>query len=416
MLKSIKIRIYPNNNQEIYINKLLGSYRFVYNKCLDKKKNAYLINKTNLELKELSTYFHQDLTKDSEFEFLNEHNTKVLKQSIINLTEAYKRFFINGSGYPKFKTKRDIQSARFPKEAISTKNNYQSNELSLTTQLKNLKFVCSNRDKFYLTKHKSNIKSATLIKTKSGKYFLSILVDGDIDKQLSKPINNIVGVDVGIKNFIVCSDGQIFDNIKSIRNNEKQLIKLQQQLSKKIIGSQNRYKVKLKLAKKYEKISNIKINYIHNITSQLVRENQTIVIEDLNVKGMMKNHSLAKSIQELSINEMFRQLKYKCDWYDRNLVIIDRWFPSSKLCSKCGYKYQNLKLSEREWLCPNCNTLHDRDYNAAKNIKCEGNKIIIGQRLPELTLADYPLMDDKVEMPLKSNDRLKQERMLNSER
>lgn len=409
MLKAVKIRIYPNKEQATYINKLLGCYRFVYNKCLDKKKTAYLTDKSNLGLKEMGAYFHQELTKSEELSFLKEHNTKVLKQSIINLTESYKRFFVNGNGFPKFKSKHDSnQSARFPEESISSKNDYLTSKLTLTAQLKNIKFECSERDKKYLQKYKDRIKSASISRTKSDKYYLSILVDGNIEKELPKPINDIVGIDMGIKDFMVCSDGQVFENIKSIRNSQKTLIKLQRQLSKKVIGSHNRYKAKVKLAKKHEKISNIKINYIHSITSQLIRENQTIVIEDLNVKGMMKNHSLAKSIQELSIYETFRQLKYKSEWYGRNLIIVDRWFPSSKLCSNCGYKYQNLSLNEREWICPICGTKHGRDYNAALNIENEGKRIL-GQRLPEVTLVDCPLTDDKAEMPLKSNDRSKQE-------
>jgi putative transposase len=292
-------------------------------------------------------------------------------------------------------------------EGISKLNTYSDSRVTLGKTLQKVKFECSERDKNYLTNHKDKIKSATLSRTKSDKYFLSILIENYITEQ-SKPINDIIGVDVGIKDFMVCSNGQVFDNLKLKRKNEKTLTKLQRQLSKKVVGSHNRYKAKIKLAKKHEKLNNIKINYIHNITTQLVRENQTIVIEDLNVKGMLKNHCLAKSIQDLSISEPFRQLKYKCDWYGRDLVVIDRWFPSSKLCNVCGYKYKNLSLKERVWTCPDCGTHHDRDYNAATNIMKEGKRLI-GIRYPEFTLVDYPLMDEHSEMNLRSNDRLKQE-------
>jgi putative transposase len=228
----------------------------------------------------------------------------------------------------------------------------------------------------------------------------------------------------------------VFNNLKLKRNNEKTLIKLQRQLSKKqLVGtgeyrlnkygnkvetnkpSNNRYKARVRLVKFQEKLNNIKINYIHNITTQLVRENQTIVIENLNVKGMLKNHCLAKSIQDLSINEAFRQLKYKSEWYGRDLIIIDRWFPSSKLCNVCGYKYKNLSLKERHWTCPDCGTQHDRDYNAATNIMKEGKRLI-GTRYPEFTLVDYPTMDDRLSNEvLKSSDRLRQEeKSTNSER
>jgi putative transposase len=407
MLKAIKVRLYPTETQCSYINRLCGSYRKVFNMCLEKKITAYNTDKTNIGLTELGHYIHHDLTKNDELSYLQEHNTKVLKQSVIDLLDSYKRFFVNNTGFPKFKSKHDKQSVRFPLEGISKLNTYSDSRVTLGKTLQKVKFECSERDKNYLTNHKDKIKSATLSRTKSDKYFLSILIENYITEQ-SKPINDIIGVDVGIKDFMVCSNGQVFDNLKLKRKNEKTLTKLQRQLSKKVVGSHNRYKAKIKLAKKHEKLNNIKINYIHNITTQLVRENQTIVIEDLNVKGMLKNHCLAKSIQDLSISEAFRQLKYKCDWYGRDLVVIDRWFPSSKLCNVCGYKYKNLSLKERVWTCPDCGTHHDRDYNAATNIMKEGKRLI-GIRYPEFTLVDYPLMDEHSEMNLRSNDRLKQE-------
>jgi len=271
MLKAVKIRVYPNKEQEVYISKLLGCYRFVYNKCLDRKKTAYLTDKSNLGLRDLGNYFHQDLTKTEEFNFLTEHNTKVLKQSILNMIDSYKNFFINGSGFPKFKSKHDNkQSCRFPEEAISSKNDYQTSKLTLTSQLKDLKFRCSDRYKNYLTKHKLNIKSATLSRTKSGNYYLSILVDGDIENKFNKPINNIIGIDLGIKNFIITSNNKCFDNINIKRNNQKRLIKLNRQLSKKVNGSNNKNKCRKRLAKYHEKLNNIKENYLHQITNLLL--------------------------------------------------------------------------------------------------------------------------------------------------
>lgn len=377
MLKAVKIRIYPNKEQEVYISKLLGCYRFVYNKCLDKKKTAYLTDKSNLGLKDLGNYFHRELTKTEEFNFLTEHNTKVLKQSVLNMLDSYKRFFINGSGFPKFKSKHDNkQSCRFPEETISSKNDYQTGKLTLTSQLKNLKFRCSDRYKNYLTKHKSNIKSATLTKTKSGNYFLSILVDGDVERVLNKPVNDIVGVDLGIKDFVITSKNQRFDNLKLVRNNQKKLARLNRQLSKKVNGSNNKNKCRIKLAKYHEKLNNIKENYLHQVTNKLLNENQVVAMENLNVKGMLKNHNLARSIQELSLNRFKSILIYKSDWYGRYVVEIDRFYPSSKLCSNCGYKNDNLTLKDREWLCPVCGANHDRDLNASKNIEREGNRLL----------------------------------------
>ena len=429
MLKSIKVRLYPNNIQSDYINRLCGSYRKVYNMCLEKKIEVYNIDKTNFTFGDMGNYFHQELTKIDEFNYLNEHNTKVLKQSIIDLMDSYKRFFINNNGFPKYKSKHDKESCRFPIDAISTKNIYSDSRITLTKQLKNIKFECSDRDKKYLTKYRDKIHSATLLRTKSDKYFLSILIENILEPIL-KPINDIIGIDIGIKNFMVCSNGQIFENLKLRKKNEKKLIKLQKQLSKKQLiptgefklnkynklveikrSSKNREKSRIRLAVANEKINNIKSDYIHNITTQLVRDNQTIVIEDLNVKGMMKNHCLSKSIQDLSINETFKQLKYKSEWYKRDLIMIDKWFPSSKLCSVCGYKYNNLKLHEREWICSDCGTHHHRDKNASVNIENEGKRVV-GMRCPELTLVDCPTMDDiDSDVVLKSSDRMKQEKI-----
>jgi len=389
MLNAIKIRLYPNKTQANYINQLLGCYRLVYNKCLDKKKTAYVIDKTNIGLNGLGNYFHQELTKDPDYSFLGEHNTKVLKQSILNMLESYKRFFVNGNGFPKFKSKHDNkQSCRFPEEAVSSLNDYETGKLMLTKQLKDLHFRCSDKYKTYLNKHKSGIRSATLTRTKSGNYFLSILVDGSLDKQVPSPVNDIVGVDLGIKDFIVCSDGKTYGNIKIKRNNEKMLVKLNRQLSKKTNESKNKNKARIRLAKYQEHLNNIKEQYLHQVTNQLINENQVISMESLDVKNMMSNHKLARSIQELSLSHFKSMLIYKADWYGRYVVEVDKWFPSSKLCSVCGYKKSDLTLSDREWICLNCGTHHDRDFNAAQNIKKEGQRILIGSRSPEFTLVD----------------------------
>ena len=192
MLKALKIRLYPNDEQVNYVSNLLGSYRFVYNKCLDRKIKTYTNDKVNLGLKELGNYFHQELTKDENYVWLSNHNTKVLKQSVINLLDSYKRFFVNGTGFPKFKSKHDnVLSCRFPIEAISKKNDYKSGKLTLSG-IKNIKFKTSDKYINYLDKYKTGIKSATLSKTKSGKYFLSILVDTNEVKFVNEPINELL--------------------------------------------------------------------------------------------------------------------------------------------------------------------------------------------------------------------------------
>ena len=411
MLKAIKVRLYLNDNQATMINSLLGSYRFVFNQCLDYKKTRYETDKTNTSFSDLGHYFHQNLR--NEHEWLKEHNTKVLKQSIINLDHSYKNFFKQGKGYPKFKSKHDEQKVRFPEEAISSKTfDEETSRLNLTTNIRNLKFECSDRDRNYLYKNKKLIKSITIVKTKTGKYFASILIDGALLKTV-KESNNCVGIDLGIKTLLTFSNGETINNPKWIRGNEKQLKKKHKQLSKKVKGSNNRNKARLVLAKLHERIRNQKQDFLHNITTKIINENQVIILEDLNVSGMLKNHKLAKSIQELGLYEMRRQLEYKSKWYGRELIFVSRWYPSSKTCCECGWKNNNLTLKDREFICEECGNVIDRDMNAAINIENEGMRIYnekIGQRLSELTLVDLPLMDDRLSNEvLKSNVRLKQE-------
>lgn len=412
MLKAIKIRLYLNQEQTKTINSLLGSYRFIYNQCLNYKIERYKNNKQNTSLSDLGKYFHGEIR--NEYDWLKEHNTKVLKQSIINLEQAYKNFFKQNTGFPKFKSKHDIQSCRFPKEAVSLKTfNEETSRLNLTKTINNLKFKCSDRDKQYLYNHKDLIKSVTITKTKTNKYFATILIDGESLRTVNES-NNVVGIDLGIKDLVISSNGETIKNPKFIRNNEKKLKKLQKQLSKKQKDSKNRNKTKLKLAKAHEKIKNQKQDFLHNITTKIINENQVIILEDLNVSGMMKNHKLAKSIQELSLYELRRQLEYKSKWYGKELIFVDRWFPSSKKCSCCGWKNNSLSLRDREFICEDCGVVIDRDKNAAINIRNEGLRILnnklIGQRLPEFTLVDYPLMDEpNRKVMLRSNGRLKQE-------
>jgi len=376
MLRAVKIRLYPNKTQQVYINNLLGSYRKVYNLSLNYKIEQYKLSGETANMKSIGNEFHNNWTKSEEYFYLAEHNTKVMKQAIINMLDSYKRFFVNGNGFPKFKSKHDNQhSCRFPSEAISSRNDYSTFKLTLIKQLKDIKFGCSDKYANYLNKHKDGIRSATLTKTKSGKYFLSILVDGGLMKEVFKPINDIIGIDLGIKSFIVDSKGNEYDNIKIKRNNKKKIAKLHRELSRKYKGSKNRDKSRIKLAKLYEKLNNIKQEYLHNVSNKLINENQAIAIEDLNIKGMMQNHHLARSIQELSLYDFKSKLIYKANWNDRSVIEVGRWFASSKLCNNCSYKKVDLTLNDREWICPDCGVKHNRDMNAAINIEKEGRKL-----------------------------------------
>lgn len=376
MLKAVKIRLYPNATQATQINKLLGCYRVVYNQCLNKKIKSYEENKISENQTTLGHFIHHELLKDDNFLWLREQNTKVLKQALIDMLNAYKNFFEKHTGYPKFKSKKDNkQSCRFELGAISKRNVYTDYKLSLAN-IKNVKFRCNKKYADYLQKHKDNIRQATLSKLPCGEYWLSILVDGDLNRA-PKQTKECVGIDLGIKDFVVTSDGEVFENLHFKKNESQRIIRLQKQLSRKQKGSNNRNKARIKLVKAYKKITDKKQYYLHQITNYLIDENQVICMEDLNVKGMLRNHKLAESIQELNFGEFRRMLEYKAKWYSRYLVFIDRFYPSSKTCNECGYVNKTLKLSDRVWTCPDCGKIIERDYNAALNILDEGKKILL---------------------------------------
>ena len=408
MIRAIKIRLYPNKEQAIMINKLLGCYRVVYNQCLARKIKSYEETKTSENLSTLGQFVHHELLKDDNFIWLREQNTKVLKQAVKDMLTAYKNFFERHTGYPKFKSKHDNkQSCRFELGAISRRNDYTTYHLSLAN-IRNVKFRCNEKYAQYLQKYKSNIKQATLSKLPCGEYYLSILVDGDLTYKV-KESNTAVGIDLGVKDFVITSEGEVFDNLHFKKNGTKKIKRLQRQLLKKQKGSNNRNKVRIKLAKLYKKINDRKQYYLHAISNSLIDENQVICMEDLNVKGMVKNHNLAESIQEMNFGEFRRMLEYKAQWYNRKIVFVDRFYPSSKTCHNCGCINKDLKLSDRQWICPNCGEIIERDYNAALNILDEGLRII-GCSISEFTLADYPTMDDRLsDEVLKSSGRLKQE-------
>ena len=395
ILRAIKIRLYPNKTQEQTLNKVLGCYRFVYNQMLALKQNAYNKDKSNLGLCELSKFFHGTLLKKDEYSWLKEQNTKVMKQAIRQMLTAYDGFFKLGKGFPKFKSKHDNNSALFPYEAISKSNSFETRHISLTKSLKHIKFHCSNLYFERLQKYKDNIKSATLSKTKSGKFYLSVLISMNEEEfKQFRHTNNKVGIDLGVKDFIITSDGEVFENKHFFKKSENRIKKLQRRLSKKAKGSNNRNKVRIKIAKEFEHLTNQRMDYIHNAVNSLLRTYDYIFMENLNVQGMLKNYKLAKAIQELGFYTFKNTLKNKAMMNDKFVIEVDRWFASSKTCHKCGYVYKGLTLGEREWTCPICGEHHDRDLNAAMNILIEGNKILVGSRTAEFTLVDYPPMDD----------------------
>lgn len=377
MFRAIKVKLYPNKQQEQVINKILGCYRFVYNHMLARKQQEYTDNKICLSLCDLSKYFYNTLRKDGNYSWLKEQNSAVLQQSIIQMMSAYDRFFKLHTGFPKFKSKKDKQSALFPIRAISKRNTFETKHISLIKSLKNIKFRCSDLYFKRLQTYKDNIRSATMSKTKSGNYFLSILIDIPQDEVVKfKQTGESVGIDLGVKDFVITSDGEVFENKHFFKKEEDKIKKLQRQLSRKVKGSNNRNRARIRIAKLFKRITNKKDAYIHCVTNELLTYFDTIFMEDLNVRGMLKNHNLAKAIQEVGFYKFKQLLVSKALVNDKKVVFIDRFYPSSKTCSQCGYKKQDLKLSDRFWVCPDCGECHDRDFNAAKNILLEGQRML----------------------------------------
>ena len=377
MLRAIKIRLYPNKEQEQTLNKVLGCYRFVYNHMLALKQKEYDENKVSLGLCELSKFFHGTLLKDEQYSWLKEQNTNVMKQSIRQMLTAYDNFFKKHKGFPKYKSKKDKQSALFPINAISKKNTFETRHISLTKPLKNLKFRCSDLYFKRLQKYNKNIRSATLSKTKSGNFFLSVLIEME-DAEVKKfgRTDKKVGIDLGVKDFVITSDGEVFENKHFFTKQEKKIKKLQRQLSKKQKGSNNRNKQRIRLAKAFEKMTNKKENYIHSVVNELLKYNDVVFMEDLNVSGMLRNHHLARAINEVGFFRFKQVLVDKANNNDKKVVFVDRFYPSSKTCHNCGYINKNLTLKDRQWICPQCGEVIERDYNAALNILDEGLRIL----------------------------------------
>ena len=357
MLKAYKYRIYPNEEQINYLQKTFGCTRFIYNQMLADRIKSYEENK-DLDIKIIK--YPTPAQYKKEYEWLKEVDSLALANAQMNLDKAYKNFFRDKSvGFPKFKSKKDNHKSYTTNNQNGTI--YIENNRIKIPKLKSMIKIKQHREFVGL------IKSCTISQNPSGKYYISMLVDTE-NIQLPK-LDTKVGIDLGIKEFAITSDGEMFSNPKWLKKSEKRLRKLQKDLSRKQKGSNNRRKDRLKVAKLHEKISNQRKDYLHKISHYIISENQVIVIEDLKVSNMIKNHKLAKSIANVSWFEFRRQLEYKSEWYGRELIIAPSNYASSQLCSNCGNKSSQTKdLSCRTYICPVCGMIMDRDINASKNL------------------------------------------------
>jgi putative transposase len=362
--KTYKFRIYPNKTQAELMAKHFGSTRFVWNHFLAKRKESYLKDKKSLNYHDNAKALTL-LKKDSEFEWLKEINSQSLQASLKDLDTAYGRFFKKQAMFPRFKSKhKSIDSFRCPQGV-----DIRDGKL----------FLPKFREGVKVKLHREmtgTILFATISRTPTGKYFSSITCEVEHEKFPNS--DKRIGIDLGIKDLAICSDGKVFENPRTTNKYAKKLTYEQRQLSKKKKGSGKRLKQRKKVAAVHETIKNKRLDNTHKTTHLIISENQTVIIEDLNVKDMIKNHCLAKAIADASWYELTRQLEYKAQWNGRDLIKTDRWFPSSKTCNVCNFINQNLQLKDREWTCPQCGTVLDRDLNASKNILKQGLRTISG--------------------------------------
>ena len=366
MYKAFKYRLYPTEPQKELIAKHIGSSRFVYNLALETKNAAYICAKHN--------YSAFDLVKQlpelkKELPWLKDVNSQSLQQAIQNMDIAFKKFF-KGAGFPKFKKKSNKCSFPIPQNVII------ENDLLIIPKFKEGIKMSLHRPT------KGTIKSATISVTPTGKYFVSILCDTGEESPVKKPIEekNTIGVDLGIKDFLVTSEGEVIDNPKFLRNSIQRLKVLQRRASKKQKGSNNRKKANKRVAILHEKITNQRKDFLHKASTKLIRENQTICLENLGVSNMIKNHNLAQAISDVSWAEFNRMIEYKAEWYGVNILRIGRFAPSSKTC-ECGVINKELTLSDRVWKCKRCGKVNHRDELAARNIKKFALKDYSGQEL-----------------------------------
>lgn len=359
-----KLRVYPNKAQKELLAKTFGCCRFVYNHYLSIRIERFK------ETKETLNYYacSNDLPNlKKEYEWLKEVDSTALQSSLKDLDTAYKNFFRDKkTGFPKFKSKKTNKHSYKSRQVASIKYLDKKIKLPKIGWLKTKQKLRPN----------GRILNATVSQESNGHYYVSLCCEIELGS-LPKT-DKIIGLDLGIKDFCITSDGNKYKNPKYLHKSLKKLARLQRQLSRKQRGSNNRNKARIKVANLQAHITNQRRDFTHKLSSKLILENDIIFIEDLQVKNMIKNHKLARNIADASWSEFIRELKYKADWYGKRIIKIDKFYPSSQLCNCCGYQYSNTKdLNVRDWICPNCGDKHDRDVNAAKNILDEGLRMLV---------------------------------------
>lgn len=400
--KSIVLRLYPTKAQKVFFNKCIGAERVAYNAMLNTKMVLY----RDYGVKNFSPNWS---SLKEFYPWMAEVDSRCLNYAKIEVETAYKNWFRSlkqggNVGHPKFKKKS--HSGTYHSTSMPTTFNklFRGTRIYIP-KVGLVKFV--HYKELDLTRIKK-IRYLTIKRTNTNKYFVSVCCDVELPEY--EHTGNCIGLDLGIKDLIITSSGDKFENKRFLKSCEKRIKHLHKSYSRKKTGSKNREKARIKLAIAYEKLGNKRKDYLYKLTIRLVKENDVICIENLNVKGMMRNHTLSKSLGDCSFSMIRSMLSYKCEWYGRKLVVIDRWSPSSKRCSCCGHLMASMGLDVREWVCPNCHTIHDRDINAAKNILVEGLRILdIGREPPEYKPVENPTMDDRLAIDLKSSGSVKQE-------